>query len=177
MSINRWSRFIISMLAVAALTLSACGYRFPGEKPAVPSGFENASVRIVGQGKSTDPLLARMLRERLETRLGVGQGAVSSDADAGALIRVEMEPVNKVLILEDRQGRAKQYQVIVQAQPTLVPGNDATPPVKYASVNGEASYFELRSVTASRTSQYQAEQEALDQLVDALVALIAAGDA
>jgi outer membrane lipopolysaccharide assembly protein LptE/RlpB len=155
------------------LLLGACGYRFPGQDPvktaALPE-LENAVVQVEGPGTKERPLLARTLKHKMESRLGLPGRAGSGSGDT-AVLRLEMASVARQLKLEDREGRADQYEITIAAQPTLlVDGKEH--PTKLPRTKGVSTYYELHEAVPSRTTRYRAEEEAIDDLVDALIAVL-----
>ncbi|MBF0213726.1 MAG: hypothetical protein HQM00_09215 [Magnetococcales bacterium] len=165
------TRFLGGLMVL--LSLAGCGYRFPAERVAVHQGHWNKTVLTVEGvpgGVRGDAVLTRMLDEILVTRMG--PFAPARSAEDPRRLRVQMEAVNRDLILEDSAGRANQYRVTITARPVLELSGKAQEPA-YPLVKGMATYYEPSSGTASRASRLRAETEAMDQLADALIALLA----
>ncbi|MBF0163324.1 MAG: hypothetical protein HQL97_13055 [Magnetococcales bacterium] len=171
--------------ALLALSLLAgCGYRFPGERlsSAEPGRWTKTVLVVedVSQLKERDKIkvksradavLTRILHENLSTRMGPFASG-SSSAEGSKRLRVQLEAVNRDLVLEDSSGRANQYRVMFTAHPILeVDGKPQEP--GYPAVKGAATYYEPSSGTASHAARMRAETEAMNQLADALVALLA----
>ncbi|WP_420906543.1 hypothetical protein [Candidatus Magnetaquiglobus chichijimensis] len=171
--------------ALLALSLLAgCGYRFPGERLAnTEQGRWTRTVLVVEDvspakdkeklkvKSRSDAVLTRILHENLTTRMGPF-AAGSSSAEGSKRLRVQLDAVSRDLVLEDSSGRANQYRVMITAHPVLeVDGKPSEP--GYPSVKGVATYYEPSSGTASHAARMRAETEAMNQLADALVALLA----
>ncbi|MBF0624419.1 MAG: hypothetical protein HQL82_06385 [Magnetococcales bacterium] len=168
-------------LGLLAGLLAACGYHFPGDLP--ERGFSpelrHARIRVEGPGRQSDPLMARVLRQRLEQRLrGADEEASAMAATTSASptdkvrLVIVMEPPLRELHLEDRRGQADQYRITIRAQPRLVIDGQAST-TTFPWVEGKTTYSELRAVTASRATREQAVTDALNQLADALAAVLA----
>ncbi|OSM00139.1 LPS assembly lipoprotein LptE [Magnetofaba australis] len=157
-------------LVLLTLPLAGCfGYHFPGSPSArLPEDLQGAVARIAGPGATAHPRLARQLQERIINRLGLPW----SRSDGNNLIlTIHMEPLQRDLRLENQAGRADHYRVTASAHAALAqPG--AAPSKTWPSVRGSATYYELNVATANQVAREQAENEAMDQLADALVAML-----
>ncbi|MBF0191040.1 MAG: hypothetical protein HQL99_07800 [Magnetococcales bacterium] len=174
MTHRRMTRAGLSGLLMVWL-LSGCGYRFPAERMnnQEHGRWEQTVLTVEGvhNGVRADAVLTRMLDEILVTRMG--PFATARSATDPRRLRVRLDAVNRDLILEDSSGRANQYRVTITARPELeVDGKPRKP--GYPLVKGVATYYEPSSGTASRAARMRAETEAMHQLADSLVALLAA---
>ncbi|MBF0127678.1 MAG: hypothetical protein HQM02_10765 [Magnetococcales bacterium] len=169
-----WSRGVVGLLLCSWL-VGGCGYRFPAERT-ISSEHGRwtqtvLTVEGVKSGLRSDAVLTRILDEILVTRMG--PFAPARSADDPRRLRVTLDEVKRDLILEDNSGRANQYRVTITAQPVLeLEGKPRVP--GYAMVKGMATYYEPASGTASRAARIRAETEAMNQLADSLVAVLAA---
>ncbi|MBF0137935.1 MAG: hypothetical protein HQL65_17020 [Magnetococcales bacterium] len=161
------SRVLFSWLGLWLIVLvQGCGYRFSGDESGSIPALRHARIRVEGAGAWHDPLMARLLRQNLETRLGIEP--VSGERPE---LVVRLDPVERIMHLEDRSGRADQYRITVQAQPQLIVGGKPVVP-GYPLVKGVVVYNELRAVTASQSAREQAVSEALNQLTEELTAVM-----
>ncbi|MBF0370183.1 MAG: hypothetical protein HQL52_12070 [Magnetococcales bacterium] len=155
--------FFATLLLVA--TLSACGYRFPGEAPV--SGI--SGVQVGGAGSDSAPLLARQLKRKLERRLRLS--ATQPGDTEGAILHLNLEMPDQSVIVQEQSGRADQYRVTLRAQPRLA-SEKKSGKNHFPVVSGTATFYDLSAGTTSRAAQIQAQSEALDQLADAVVAVV-----
>ncbi|MBF0180492.1 MAG: hypothetical protein HQM03_10765 [Magnetococcales bacterium] len=181
----------LACLALLGGGISGCGYRFPGERgPEAGSGRWAQTALTVEGVKSTphrkdtealtrfqeaglqrqDAVLTRILDNILTTRMGPFAPATSSQE--ARRLRVQLDAVTRDLILEDRSGRANQYRITITARPILEENGKAVEP-GYPLVKGVATYYEPASGTASQAARLRAQTEAMNQLADSLVALLA----
>ncbi|MBF0165489.1 MAG: hypothetical protein HQM01_13495 [Magnetococcales bacterium] len=156
------------------LVISGCGYRFPADRIATQehNRWEKTVLTVEGVKNElhADTLLTRMLNELLTTRMG--PFAQARSATDPKRLRIRLNAVNRELILEDKSGRANQYRITLTAQPIQEQDGKPAEPA-YPQAKGVATYYEPSSGTASRAARMRAETEALHQLADALVALLA----
>ncbi|MGN7612160.1 hypothetical protein ACQZV8_08770 [Magnetococcales bacterium HHB-1] len=188
-------------------TLTACGYHFPGEQSAAFTGkLLNARIQISGPGAKKHPLLASILKENVETHLGI---TPNQSRNASQVIAIYLQEITHTEVLENRQGLAEQYKVQISAsvqmqqsdrkktapekvvskattkKPDSEPTQDkATKPTpksaqnkatqpKQFTASGTTTYYESTEPTTSHTIRRAAESEALDNLADNLVSLLA----
>ncbi|MBF0273205.1 MAG: hypothetical protein HQL98_14235 [Magnetococcales bacterium] len=157
------------------LLVSGCGYRFPADRMSDNQehgrwGKTVLTVEGVQKGVRADAVLTRLLDEILVTRMG--PFATGRSVTDPRRLRVRLNAITRDLILEDSSGRANQYRVTITARPELeVDGKPQKP--GYPLVKGMATYYEPSSGTASRAARMRAETEAMNQLADSLVAVLA----
>ncbi|MEO5377291.1 MAG: hypothetical protein H7832_05845 [Magnetococcus sp. DMHC-6] len=147
--------------------LTGCGYRFPGENPKTLPFIR--SVQVVGDGAQRLPVLARHLQTKIERQLSVGQ----SDSAQQKSIRLKLllDSPQQTLLVQTQKGRAAQYRIILTVKPTLF--IEETPSdIQFPSIQGSATFYELASGTTNQAARQEAQSEALDQLVSALVVLV-----
>lgn len=171
---NRQIGQLLFLLVIFFQVTTGCGYRFPADRlTTAEHGRWNATVLTVEgvkTGLRSDAVLTRILNENLTVRMG--PFAPGRSIDDPRRLRVRLEAVTRDLILEDSSGRANQYRVTITAQPILeLEGKVQVP--GYPFVKGVATYYEPSSGTASRAARIRAETEAMNQLADALVAVLA----
>ncbi|MBF0418268.1 MAG: hypothetical protein HQL86_08475 [Magnetococcales bacterium] len=180
MNLGPKTRTRLSAALLTLALLAGCGYRFPGDVVTSEQGRWTQTVLIVEDvtqikdklkvKSRSDAVLTRILHENLNTRMG--PFATVSSAEVSKRLRVQLEAVNRDLVLEDSSGRANQYRVQITAHPILeMDGKPLVP--GYPAVKGSATYHEPSSGTASHAARIRAETEAMNQLADALVALLA----
>ena len=174
-----WAVVILLMVGV-----TACGYRFPGDRSVTAAAWKNTVLRVEGEGARQDPRLAFILGERLNSRLGIpaaraeDQGAnqggtpdnTKSKTQGSDVLRIMLDAPRRDLISEDQGGRADQYRVVIQARP-VVAGRENAP--RFPAIKGTAFYYEPRAGASIQTIRMRAESEALDQLTDGLAAVLA----
>ncbi len=169
-TIRPFNKIFFSLFLILLAGLPAgCGYHFPGALFSQES-WENTILKVTGQGATDDPRLAHILREKLIQRLGFSRKSTASPQQATLFIR--LSPTKRSLLLEDRSGRADQYRVIIEAQPQVAGRKEAP---KYPLVKGIASYYEPRSGASIQATRNRAENEALDELIDSLSAVLTWG--
>ena len=161
------TRFALLLVLLAWLP-AACGYHFPGEHLESRKAWRGTVLEVGGEGARNDPRLAHTLRENLIRRLGLDRER--SGAADQATLRLNLSATERTLLLEDRSGRADQYRVVIAAQPELI-GRQGAP--GYPLVQGTASYYEPRSGASVQATRIRAENEALNELTDALSAVLA----
>ncbi len=171
---NRSINHLLSIGLLLASVITGCGYRFPAERSTTSEHGRWTQTVLTVEGVKTglrsDAVLTRILNQNLTTRMG--PFAPSHSSKDPKRLKVRLDAVNRDLILEDSTGRANQYRVTITAQPTLeINGKAQTP--NYPTVKGVATYYEPTSGTASRAARIRAETEAMNQLADALVAILA----
>ncbi|MBF0294159.1 MAG: hypothetical protein HQL96_03140 [Magnetococcales bacterium] len=179
-------------LALLGGGIPGCGYRFPGERGAETSSGRWAQTVLTVEGvkpksqhrkdseslalfqeaglQRQDAVLTRILDNILTTRMGPFAQATS--AKEARRLRVQLDAVTRDLILEDRSGRANQYRITITARPILEENGKTIEP-GYPLVKGVATYYEPASGTASQAARLRAQTEAMNQLADSLVALLA----
>ncbi len=164
------NRFFTGLAMVLLLTLlpAGCGYHFPGSRQATRQTWEGTILKVNGRGAVEDPRLAHILREKLIQRLGLSRQTTANPGQT--TLHIGLSSIQRSLLLEDRTGRADQYRVTIEAQPHLT-GRKA--PTKYPLVKGIASYYEPRSGASIQATRNRAENEALNELVDSLSAVLA----
>ncbi|MBF0429381.1 MAG: hypothetical protein HQL94_10695 [Magnetococcales bacterium] len=154
--------------------VTGCGYRFPADRATTEEHGRWTQTLLTVEGTKSilrsDAVLPRILDDMLTTRMG--PFAPMQSGQESRRLRVRMDAVTHELILEDSSGRANQYRVTITAQPILeVDGKPKEP--GYPQVKGVTTYYEPGSGTASRAARSRAETEAMTQLADALVAVLA----
>ncbi|MBF0126015.1 MAG: hypothetical protein HQM02_02285 [Magnetococcales bacterium] len=164
----------VTLWLLVAWMIGGCGYRFPADRNANDQHGRWAQTHLTVEGVKTtlrsDAVLTRILDNILTTRMG--PFASSPALKEARRLRVRLDTVNRDLILEDSSGRANQYRMTITAQPMLEMDGKVTEP-GYPSVKGVATYYEPASGTASQAARIRAETEAMNQLADALVAVLA----
>ncbi|MBF0158025.1 MAG: hypothetical protein HQL58_00725 [Magnetococcales bacterium] len=185
MLITSGCRPVLLLLVVVVAGLSGCGYHFPGDRPVLlqidatkPAvALHRAVVEVHGDGAEDRPLLARMLRERLTYRLAASsdnQSGSSHDSGASVTIRLAMRRVERTLQVEEKKRSTNQYRVVMRAVPTLLIDGKPTSSKPLPEVRGWATYYAMPAATSNQANQQQAEIEAMNQLVDSLVAWLLA---
>ena len=159
---------LFPLLILGTFVTAGCGYRFPGDPVARAAVWKNTSIKIEGAGKKQHPILAQILKEKLTQKLGISQDS-SSATNNSATLHIELKQPERELILEDREGRADQYQITITAKPSIS-GRQNAP--NYPTVSGRTTYYELRASATSQTAKNSAQTEALNSLADALVAVL-----
>ncbi|MEO5352989.1 MAG: LPS assembly lipoprotein LptE [Magnetococcus sp. XQGC-1] len=159
----------ILLLAIALLSglPAGCGYQFSGSALQSDARWNNSTLQIIGPGAEAQPQLAYLLRDHLQARLGL-QGAATGQ-EKGKLLKIVLERVERVLITEDRAGRANRYRVTIHAKP-IVEGETGAP--TFPRLQGTSTYYEPYISTSVQATQKRAETEAMEQLADTLVALL-----
>lgn len=166
-----WPCFVLLAGLLSGL-LAGCGYYFPGGHTQAKDTWKNCVLRITGEGTDTNSQLKFLLRDRLQTRLGLsGQEPQvgESSQDKVVILKIELEPVVHSLVAEDRYGRADQYRITVRARP-IVEGRQGAP--TYPVVLASATYYEPYVSTSVQATRKRAEAEALERLADSLVAIL-----
>lgn len=152
--------------------LAGCGgYHFPGSQVQAHPLLQESLLKISGKGAKANPQITFLLRDRLQTRLGL-TGQARPTADGGKkqrILKIILEPMAHALVAEDRAGRADQYRVTVRAQPFVEGGEDVP---TFPVVQGTASYYEAYVSTSVQATRKRAEAEAMERLADTLVAIL-----
>lgn len=166
---DRLSTRSIRLLALVLLAWlpAACGYHFPGSQVQTNAQWKNSTLQIIGQGAEQNPQLAYLLRDRLQTRLGL-HGPAPGQTD-GVVLKIILQPMQRTLVTEDRTGRANLFRLTLQAKP-VAEGSTGLP--TYPTVHGTSTYYEPFVSTSVQATQQRAEKETMEQLADTLVALL-----
>ncbi|MEO5365808.1 MAG: hypothetical protein H7831_05540 [Magnetococcus sp. WYHC-3] len=151
----------LSAAALALPLLGGCvGYQFPGQRgAALPA---DTRLEITGPGAENYPLYARMLRDKLQRRLGLG----SSENQGAPRLEIRLQSLEAVRLREDQSGRGDRFRLTFSAQPLWHGG----PETRYQSVTGSATYAEPGVASASQSLRRQTEGEALEELARNLAA-------
>ena len=164
---------LLSSLFVLVWMLTACGYRFPTSTVQVDTPLKNSLLQITGEGTLNNPQLTFVLRDRLQTRLGLlTQSSGASTEGKSTVLNIVLEPMIHTLVAEDSTGRSDQYRVTVRARPVVEGGKDRP---SYPIVVGAASYYEPYISTSVPATRKRAEAEAMERLADTLVAILRSG--
>ncbi|MBF0622030.1 MAG: hypothetical protein HQL54_08895 [Magnetococcales bacterium] len=167
-------RGILLIFALLMTLFSACGYRFPGDehtKTLIPE-MQDAVIHVEGVGAKEHPVLGRLLLVKLKDRLNLRRSRASIAKPPH--LHVSLQRPERVLSLEDREGRADQYQVTLTANAVLKFPDDRKPMV-FSEVQAQTSYYELREATFTQASREQARMEALEELAGSLEAILTGG--
>ncbi|MBF0144930.1 MAG: hypothetical protein HQL84_00245 [Magnetococcales bacterium] len=150
------------------LTLGGCGYRFSGDPSVVSSTrWDGVVVKMEGAGVEANPVLAQQLKDRLRILLSIPAYVTQP---ARATLRLQLEPTSRKRILEDSSGRADQFEMMIKVHPVLEEGTRSR---QFPVITGMAKFYEPRAGAATDAVRIKAEQEALDQVVASLGALLA----
>ena len=160
-------RTLLLALALLAWLPTGCGYQFPGSAIQSDDRWKNSTLHVTGPGAEAQPQLAFLLRDHLQTRLGLHGPA--SGQEKGVVLKIVLEPVERTLITEDRSGRANRYRLTIHARP-IVEGDKNAP--TFPRIQGVSTYYEPYISTSVQATQKRAETEAMEQLADTLVALL-----
>ncbi|MBF0132717.1 MAG: hypothetical protein HQL75_09050 [Magnetococcales bacterium] len=157
-------RIILYLLLV--LALGGCGYRFSGDARPLGKDWSHVAIKMEGPGADQNPVLAQQLKDRLRSRLAIASDA--ADAPQGTL-RVQLQPTNRQRILEDSAGRSDQFELTIQAHLIFEKGTQVN---HFPDLKGTAKYYEPKAGASTDAIRVKAEQEALEQVVASLVALL-----
>ncbi|NGZ07352.1 MAG: hypothetical protein G8237_13465 [Magnetococcales bacterium] len=170
-----WHALLCRIGVAGPLLLAGCGYQFPAERLAesqTASHWTHTLLNVENSpgGPRMEATLARVLEERLRTRLG--PFASTRTSETTQRLTVHLDSVQRELLLEDRSGRANQYRITLTARPVVEQDGKPRSPA-YPAIKGVATYYESNSGTATQAARNQAENEALGQLTEALISLLA----
>ena len=169
----RGSFFSLSSTLVLVWMLTGCGYRFPSSTVQVDTPLKNSLLQITGEGAHSNPQLTFMLRDRLQTRLGLREkDSGSRNGEGSTILNIVLGAFSHTLVAEDSTGRSDQYRVMVRAQPIIKGGQDIP---SYPVVESSASYYEPHISTSVPATRKRAEAEAMERLADTLVAILSSG--
>lgn len=149
--------------------LAGCGYHFPGSQVSLTKEWQNSVVQVTGDGVKANPQWGYMLRDKIESRLGISGGGAGQGDEQVTTLNIILEPQEHTLVVEDRYGRGDQYRVFFRAKP-VIEGVKGAP--TYAMVESSATYYEPSVSTYVHATRRRAESEALQQLADSLVAIL-----
>ncbi|MBF0446404.1 MAG: hypothetical protein HQL68_12530 [Magnetococcales bacterium] len=158
---------VVTLIILTVTLMSSCGYRFPGDPQQHAAIWQGTTLKISGNGKKSNPVLAQRLKVKLANRLGMSDK--NSTTNKSTTLIIDLNTPERSLILEDEEGRADQYQITITAKATLI-GFAKSP--NYPTVKGSTTYYELRGSATTQTARNSAQTEALQSLSEALVAVI-----
>jgi outer membrane lipopolysaccharide assembly protein LptE/RlpB len=167
MKISRYP-CIYSLIILFTALMSGCGYHFPGDTLERSAMWKDTTLKIGGDGNKQLPVMAQVLKGKLADRLGISAKNMTA-SDEGKILHIDLSLPERILILEDANGRSDQYQITITAKPKLT-GRDDVP--EYPTVKGQTTYHELRASATAQSAKISAQNEALNNLADALVAVL-----
>lgn len=160
--------FRVILYSLLVLALGGCGYRFSGDARPLGKDWSHVAIKMEGPGTDQNPVLAQQLKDRIRSRLAIASDA--ANAPQGTL-RVQLQPTSRQRILEDSAGRSDQFELTIQAHLVLEEGGQLK---HFPAIRGAANYYEPKAGASTDAIRVKAEQEALDQVVASLVALLSA---
>lgn len=152
---------------------TACGYRFPNQpqpniQTSTDSTLQNSLLHITGSGSNDNPRLTFLLREKLQTQLGLNRH-LTQKTEGVPILEIQLQPVERTLLSEDHSGRANQYRIVIRAKPILKGSKNAP---LYPLIQASTSYYEPRISASVQATRMRAETEAMERLADALTAVL-----
>jgi outer membrane lipopolysaccharide assembly protein LptE/RlpB len=165
---NRYPVIYTLLILVTTFIAGCGGYHFPGDPVERSAIWKGTSLKIDGEGQKKHPILAQILKGKLANRLGISAKNIET-SDDGRILHIDLGLPERTLVLEDQSGRADQYQITIQAKPTIT-GDENN--ISYPTVRGRTTYYELRASATTQTARNSAQTEALNNLADTLVAVL-----
>lgn len=157
-------------LLLLALTLNACGYRFSGDTQQLGQQWANVTIKVEGAGAEDNPVLAQQIKDRLRSLLAIPDHP-TTDSKTNGTLRIQLEPTNRIRVLEDASGRADQFELTIKIRPVL---ENSTKTHAFPIITGAAKYYEPKAGASTIAIRAKTEKEALDQVIESLAAILEA---
>ncbi|HAT49767.1 MAG: hypothetical protein HQL07_16170 [Nitrospirae bacterium] len=158
--------FRMVLCTLLVLSLGGCGYRFSGDTRPLGTHWSHVAIKMEGPGVDQNPVLAQQLKDRIRSRLAIASDAANAPQST---LRVQMQPTSRQRILEDSSGRSDQFELVIQVHLVLEEGAQLK---HFPAIKGAANYYEPKAGASTDAIRVKAEQEALDQVVESLVAFL-----